>query len=485
MTAQRMSRTPLPVLLLALIAAAAAAGALLPQPAAASDMLICRKSGKEGDDKGRVIHLHGKRLRSGKVRGVIYNAGNGNDVVYGTPGDDIINGGRGNDRVYGRGGNDIVCGGTDNDKVFGDAGNDAVYGEEHNDRIEGGPGTDYVLGGAGDDRVLSWGDDLDFADGDYGSDVVVGGAADQIFGSTENDNLSVRLAPDETSGAAYMNGGYDKDRITGSPFADHIQGNLGDDRIFGLDGDDILRGGGSNDLLYGGDGNDAVWGESNSDEMHGDDGDDELYGGDGKDSYYGDAGFDSCYLSRKNQRTSSCERVLLFQTPASALMAPPASEPQSTAPAPVAVRSSGFSGSASHITSDGYPFPDNFARIAGFKHLRSSEGSKKLRPLDKDSAHQQKPSVVALGTVYHPRELRGVITAGRGHKKIEWAYTNTCSRDYSSPDVQRSTDNHGTTPLSFKIPMPKRFGPKCNVAIWGKIDYSKGKRSLQAKLLYR
>ncbi len=440
---------------------------VIPQPAQAGDMLICRKWDREGDKKGRTIHLHGK--------GVKYSAGNGNDTVYGTPNDDIILGGRDNDRVYGLGGDDIVCGGTGNDTVFGGSGNDAVYGEEDHDEVDGGPGDDYVLGSAGDDRVTGWGDGLDFIDGDYGKDVVVGGGGDQIFGGTENDRLYVRLAPGEAESAAYMNGGYDDDRMFGSDLADHMQGNIGSDRIFGHGGDDVLRGGGSDDYLRGDVGDDKIFGESNSDDMRGSDGDDELTGGEGRDDFWGDGGFDTCNWASKTEKLSSCEREreVSDRVNSGLLAARGGGKP------------GGQSGSALYPTSDGYPFPAKYSRIAGFEIGREADGKGGMKLLDKDHSRRPKPNVVALGTVYHPRELDGVITSGNGHQPVEWAYTNTCSRDYSSPDVWRSTANHSTTPVQFNITMPPKRGSKCDVAIWAKIDVSKSSKSLTARLLYR
>lgn len=87
-------------------------------PATAQDALICRKRDKQGDKSGGITRLQGKK-------GQFYNAGDGNDKLYGTPGDDILNGGRGHDKVYGMGGNDVVCGGLNNDKVYGGNGNDS------------------------------------------------------------------------------------------------------------------------------------------------------------------------------------------------------------------------------------------------------------------------------------------------------------------------------------------------------------------------
>jgi hypothetical protein len=438
---------------------------LAPVPADAADMLICRKFDKEGDKKGRTIHTRGK--------GVKYNAGDGNDVLYGTPRDDILNGGNGNDRIHGRGGDDIVCGGTGNDKVFGDAGNDAVYGEEGDDRTEGGPGDDYVLGGAEEDRVTVWGAGLDFADGDYGADIVVGGAGDQLFGGTLNDKLSVRLAPGENESAAYMNGGYDDDRMVGSELDDTMQGNIGEDRIFGHGGDDVIRGGGSDDQLQGDGGDDSLFGESNADDLHGGDGDDELTGGDGRDDFWGDAGFDVCNFLGRSEKLNSCESQREDRQRAALARAGGGGKP------------GGQSGSAQFITSDGYPFPDKYARIAGYETVRTSDGKGGMKLLDKDSARRDKPNVVALGTVHRPREFDGVIRSKPSHQKIEWAYTNTCSRDYSSPDVWRSTGNHATTPVRFNVKMPPKRGPKCDVAIWGKIGHSKRKKSLSARLLFR
>ncbi len=448
-----------PIILLLGIALLAAL--LIPRSSEAADMLICRKFDKAGDKKGRTIHAHGN--------GAIYNAGDGSDTLYGTPGDDILNGGNGNDRVYGGGGDDIICGGTGNDHVFGGGGNDAVYGEEGDDQTEGGPGDDYVLGGAEEDRVTVWGDGLDFADGDYGKDVVVGGAGDQIFGGTLNDQLSVRLTNEDTESAMYVNGGYDDDRIIGSELADTLQGNVGEDRIYGRGGDDVIRGGGSNDFLQGDSGDDKLFGENNADDLHGSDGDDTLIGGEGRDNFWGDGGFDVCSFLGRSEKLNSCERQDDGKSQAARAGGKPG----------------GQSGSAQVITSDGYPFPDKYSQIAGYETVRASDGKGGMRLLDKDSSRQKKPNVVALGTVYRPREFDGVITSHPKHQKIEWAYTNTCSRDYSSPDVWRSTGNHSTTPVKFNITMPPKRGPKCDVAIWGKIGNSKSKKSLKAKLLYR
>jgi Ca2+-binding RTX toxin-like protein len=238
-------------------------------PATAQDALICRKRDKQGDKSGGVTRLKGKK-------GQKYNAGEGNDRLYGTPGNDIINGGPGNDKVYGEGGNDIVCGGTGRDKVFGGPGDDEVYGEEDNDLVEGGPGDDYMTGQAGSDRLIGYGmfkgspvaDGNDFIEGTYDPDVIVVGGFDIAYGGGDEDVISSRTPG---IGAQRLDGGPDKDRIYGSDGGDDrmLFGDIGDDTIRGLGGNDTIRGGDQDDDLFGNAGNDALFGDSGHDFMSG------------------------------------------------------------------------------------------------------------------------------------------------------------------------------------------------------------------------
>ena len=315
-----------------------------------------------------------------------------------------------------------------------------------------------------------WGDGLDFVDGDYGADVVVGGAGDQLFGGTLNDNLSVRLIPGEDEGAAYMNGGYDDDRMTGSELPDVLQGNIGEDRIFGHGGDDTLRGGGSNDYLQGDGGADKLFGEFNADEMRGSEGDDTLTGGRRARRLLGRrrirhvqlrAQLGAAELMRERVRRKDGSRRQRRQARAGSRARRSSSPPTAT------------------------PSPTSTRVIAGYGTVRESDGKGGMKLLDKDRSQQEKPNVVALGTVHGAREFDGIITSRPKHQKVEWAYTNTCSRDYSSPDVWRSTGNRSTSPVKFNITMPPKRGQKCDVAIWGKIADPGSKKSLNARLLYR
>ena len=124
----------------------------------------------------------------------------GNDVIMGTPGDDVINCGGGNDVVDGGGGNDLincgdgkdtVYGGPGNDTLNGGGGNDTMYGGEGNDTLNGGAGNDTMYGGAGND-ILDGGDGNDTMYGEAGNDTLNGGHG--------NDTLNGGLGDDVLNG---------------------------------------------------------------------------------------------------------------------------------------------------------------------------------------------------------------------------------------------------------------------------------------------
>ena len=77
----------------------------------------------------------------------------GDDVIFGTPGNDVINAGDGDDIVRGDGGNDIICGGDDDDTLKGGRGKDVLLGESGSDTLKGGAQSDRCVGGTGVDRA--------------------------------------------------------------------------------------------------------------------------------------------------------------------------------------------------------------------------------------------------------------------------------------------------------------------------------------------
>ncbi len=144
--------------------------------------------GMAGDDLLRIT------LGSGEADGA-----EGNDRIAAGNGRDILAGGDGNDTIAASGGNDLLDGGTGDDVLRGDNGNDRLAGGEDGDTLNGGNGIDTLGGDDGDDS---------------------------LNGSAGNDTLA---------------GGNGTDTLNGSD---------GDDGLDGGAGDDLLRGGAGNDRYY-------------------------------------------------------------------------------------------------------------------------------------------------------------------------------------------------------------------------------------------
>jgi Ca2+-binding RTX toxin-like protein len=111
------------------------------------------------------------------------NGGNRDDVLSGTPGNDVINGGNGDDDLAGGDGNDSISGGN---------GNDALVGWRGSDMLNGGNGNDVLSAGAGND-VLTGGNGNDILRGGSGDDYLAGGNGNNIFafaGGFGHDTIS-------------------------------------------------------------------------------------------------------------------------------------------------------------------------------------------------------------------------------------------------------------------------------------------------------
>jgi Ca2+-binding RTX toxin-like protein len=201
----------------------------------------------------------------------------GDDVIRGTPGRDVIWGGEGDDTIYGSLGNDLLCGGPGADTIHGGRGNDSVDGGAGDgDRVNGDLGDDKILGGAGNydevagdlgiDIVNGGPGDLDLVHGDYGYDRMSGGA-----GRGDIASFATAVAGGKGTGVwaslakhRAFGDGHDKlfgfESIEGSAFRDTLIGDKGANSIDGGPGDDHLRGGGGADVLNGGQGRDGCEG---------------------------------------------------------------------------------------------------------------------------------------------------------------------------------------------------------------------------------
>nr|WP_321237774.1 retention module-containing protein [uncultured Tolumonas sp.] len=158
---------------------------------------------------------------------VDYHAGD--DIVYGTTGNDILTGGLGSDYIDGRAGSDILYGGDGNDTLLGGYGNDILYGGEGNDLLLGGFNNDILDGGNGTDTAS-------FSDASAGVTV----------------NLDTGIATDGSSLDTLTN----IENIIGSQYNDSLTGDNGVNNISGGAGNDTLIGGLGNDILTGGTGAD-------------------------------------------------------------------------------------------------------------------------------------------------------------------------------------------------------------------------------------
>ena len=70
------------------------------------------------------------------------NADSRSEILYGSPGTDILNGSEKNSSLYGREGDDVLRGGAGSDSLQGGAGDDV---------LDGGPGNDSLWGGEGNE----------------------------------------------------------------------------------------------------------------------------------------------------------------------------------------------------------------------------------------------------------------------------------------------------------------------------------------------
>lgn len=172
------------------------------------------------------------------------------DTVFGGVGNDTIRTGDDADEVHGGTGDDSIDGGFDDDTIFGDDGNDTILGAEGSDEIYGGEGDDLIYGGyaPGTPDAVNLRDDQGDLRADNGRDFIVGGNGDDtIFGMDDADTLYGGEGNDS------LDGGIDNDEIYGGAGNDTLAGGQGNDTIDGDFGNDVILGGAGADMLYGGD----------------------------------------------------------------------------------------------------------------------------------------------------------------------------------------------------------------------------------------
>jgi Ca2+-binding RTX toxin-like protein len=218
-------------------------------------------------------------------------ATDGNDLIDGTSGADVLSGGAGNDGLNGLGGNDVLIGGFGNDALNGADGDDTY-------RYDLGGGNDTITDYNaywGSFNTLVLGSGLDVADlvlarpagtnnlvlsftGESGSITMV-----KQFETSEWGVDEVHFDDATIIDAAALNALYFTGAATAG--ADEIYGGFRNDTMFGAGGNDALRGAEGNDVVDGGDGNDYLDGSTGSDILIGGGGNDTMIGSGGDDIF--------------------------------------------------------------------------------------------------------------------------------------------------------------------------------------------------------
>jgi len=199
----------------------------------------------EGDSVGSDVERITGGLASDSIGG-----GPGADILDGGPGDDAIDGFAGDDELHGDGGlsagADTVSGGPGSDRIDGEGGTDLLSGDAGNDTIEGGVGADRLNGGPGADQVLG-GPDRDTIAYTGPADVMVW--LETGLGGSAQPGDSDRVAEVED-----VQGGDERDTVTGSGGDNALGGGGGEDYLDGRRGVDRLDAGSSADVVVARDG---------------------------------------------------------------------------------------------------------------------------------------------------------------------------------------------------------------------------------------
>jgi autotransporter-associated beta strand protein len=120
----------------------------------------------------------------------VINGGNGNNVLVGTPGNDVIVGGNGNDTISSGEGNDNLTGGNGNDVLQSGNGNSVLDGGNGDDILSAGNGNNVLTGGNGND-ILTVGNGNNNLSGGNGDDIFrVGTGNNSLVGGNGNDTFA-------------------------------------------------------------------------------------------------------------------------------------------------------------------------------------------------------------------------------------------------------------------------------------------------------
>jgi Ca2+-binding RTX toxin-like protein len=183
-----------------------------------------------------------------------FEGGEGDDVVFGERGNDILRGGPGNDQLFGGIGDDLLQGGPGDDRLAGGFGTDSIDGEGDDDYVRGDSTIDRLFDSGGGSDNLSYSTGI--TPGFGGSVPVTGFPA---AGGERGLRLELGAGGENAeNGVAPLGGGVDEvetgvfETIVGTPFSDYVVGTGAAETVYGGGGADALAGGGGADNLVGG-----------------------------------------------------------------------------------------------------------------------------------------------------------------------------------------------------------------------------------------
>ncbi len=176
-------------------------------------------------------------------------------AIVGTEGNDVLTGDDGHNIIIGLGGNDTIDGAGDSDDLFGDEGNDTIQGGAGNDFLYGGDGNDTLDGGSGVDNL----------DGGLGNDTyILDSASDHLREAAGEGTDEIRTNFTVTMSTGTY-GEIENLTLLGTAALSALGNSLGN----------VMNGNSGSNTLWGDAGNDTLWGGSGgSDSLRGEAGDD-------------------------------------------------------------------------------------------------------------------------------------------------------------------------------------------------------------------
>ena len=199
-----------------------------------------------GDDNDRMWGGLGPELFFGEGGHDLMVGRSGSDQFVGGPGDDTMLGGDGTDSFDAGEGNNDVYGGSGPDTITAGSGNDRLRGGDGNDSITAGDGNNEILAGEGNNTVTTGSGD-DYVDAGAGNDTITtGGGADAVFAGHGTNDISTGAGDD------FVLSGNGADSIAAGSDEDLVLAGVGNNTINGNEGDDYLAGGENNDTFDGG-----------------------------------------------------------------------------------------------------------------------------------------------------------------------------------------------------------------------------------------